>query len=105
MYVVVKHEIQSEAAFKRGERLQTGDGAPAGARVLQFLPSVDGSQVVCVWESGSVDAVQQYVDETLGDSSVNTCYEVAPGPAFAERIADLATVPVMLRQPALHHTR
>jgi hypothetical protein len=100
MYVVVKHEIRSQEAFTRGERLQTGDGAPDGVRVLQFLPSIDGSQVVCLWESDTVAAVQAYVDETLGDTSRNTCYEVAAEPAFAERPIGLATVPMVLRETA-----
>ena len=98
MYVVAKHEILDPAvALPRGERLQKGEGAPAGVRALQFYPSVDGSQVVCLWESDSVSAVQHYVDEVLGDSSTNTCYEVSAEPAFSERPLGLATQPIMLR--------
>ena len=98
MYVVALHEIQDPAsAFPRGERLQKGEGAPAGVRVLQFYPSVNGSQVVCLWESETVEAVQRYVDDTLSDSSVNVCYEVNTDPAFSERPLGLATKPLMLR--------
>ena len=98
MYVVAKHEILDPAvALPRGERLPKGEGAPAGVRALQFYPSVDGSQVVCLWESDSVSAVQHYVDEVLGDSSTNTCYEVSAEPAFSERPLGLATQPIMLR--------
>ena len=98
MYVVAKHGILDPAtALPRGERLQKGEGAPTGVRALQFYPSLDGSQVVCLWESDSVEAVQQYVDEVLGDASTNTCYEVDAEPAFAERPLGLATRPIMLR--------
>jgi hypothetical protein len=98
MYVVVHHEIKDQgAAFERGARLQISDGAPEGVRVLQFYPAVDGSWVTCLWESPSVDSVQQYADEVLGDSSVNRCYEVAAEPAFAERPLGLATEPMVLR--------
>lgn len=98
MYIVVQHDIQDQdAAFERGERLQTGDGAPEGVRVLQFYPAVDGSRVTCLWEAPSVESVQQYADEVLGTSSTNTCYEVAPEPAFAERPLGLATAPLALR--------
>jgi hypothetical protein len=91
MYVVVQHEIRNpETAFARGEKLQTGEGAPEGVRVLQFYPSTDGSAVTCLWEADAVSPVQEYVDTVLGDSSVNTCYEVDPGPAFAERPLGLA---------------
>jgi hypothetical protein len=96
MYVVVLHEIRDpETAFSRGERLQTGEGAPPAVRVLQFYPSTDGSAVTCLWEAGSVDDVQRYVDSTLGDSSVNTCYEVHAGQAFAERPLALPAAPAI----------
>jgi hypothetical protein len=86
MYVVVQHEIKNpEVAFSRGEKLQKGEGAPSGVRVLQFYPSTDGAAVTCLWEAESVDAVQRYVDSTLGDSSENRCYEVDTRQAFAER--------------------
>ena len=98
MYVVAQHEIQDqETAFERGARLQVGDGAPEGTRVLQFFPATDGSKVTCLWESGSVQDVQGYVDGVLGDASINNCYEVAAEPAFAERPIGLATSPLALR--------
>lgn len=98
MYVIAQHEIQDqESAFQRGARLEVGEGAPEGSRVLQFLPATDGSKVTCLWEAGSVHDVQGYVDGVLGDASINTCYEVAAEPAFAERPIGLATSPLALR--------
>ena len=86
MYVVVQHQIKDqEQAFSRGEKLIKNEGAPAGARVLQFYPSTDGAAVACLWEADSVQDIQQYVDSTLGDSSDNTCYDVDTSQAFAER--------------------
>lgn len=86
MYVIVQHDIRdAQTAFARGEKLMKGEGAPAGARVLQFYPSADGSTVVCLWEAPSIDAVQRYADSTLGGSSVNTSYEVNAEQAFSER--------------------
>jgi hypothetical protein len=85
MFVIVWHELlDPPAAFTRGERLKRGEGAPSGTRVLQFLPSSQGTAVTCLWESDSVEDVQAYVDETLGESSRNTCYAVESGAAFAE---------------------
>jgi hypothetical protein len=76
MYVVVQHRIKDpNVAFARGERLIKNEGAPASVRGLQFYPSRDGSAITCLWEAPSVDAVQHYVDATLGDSSENTYYE------------------------------
>lgn len=86
MYVVVQHKIKDpQAAFSRGDKLIKGEGAPAGVRALQFYPSRDGTAVACLWESDSVEAVQAYVDSTLGQSSQNTCFEVHAEKAFAER--------------------
>jgi hypothetical protein len=60
------------------------EGAPAGARGLQFYPARDGSGATCLWEASSADSIQQYVDTTLGDASVNTVYEVDDAQAFAQ---------------------
>jgi hypothetical protein len=97
MFVVVQHTLTDlPSAFERGERLQRGEGAPQGTRVLQFLPSADGRLVTCLWESDSVADVQSYVDGTLGDASVNVCYEVDASVAFAQRPPDLAERPAFL---------
>lgn len=86
MYVVVQHQIRNaQTAFPRGENLVKGEGAPTGVRVLQFYPSRDRTAVACLWESDSVEAVQEYVDATLGDSSDNECYEVDAEQAFSEQ--------------------
>jgi hypothetical protein len=96
MHVVVEHQIKDkQVAFARGERLMKNDGAPADVRVLQFYPSRDGSAVVCLWEAPSVDAVQRYVDVTLGDASDNTCWEVDREHAFARQPSDIAESPVL----------
>jgi hypothetical protein len=94
MLVVVQHRLTDPpTAFARGERLKHGEGAPPGTRVLQFLPSQDGTLVTCLWESGSVEDVQSFVDATLGNASVNLCYPVEPTAAFAEAPAGVAARP------------
>ena len=77
MFVVVQHTFTNpQVAYERGTNLLAGNGAPRGTRVLQFLPSMDKSAAFCLWESESVDDVQNYVDSTLGDSSENACFEI-----------------------------
>jgi hypothetical protein len=94
MYVAVLHQFQDPpTAFARGEKLIMNEGAPAGVRGLQFYPATDRSLATCLWESDSVQAVQEYVDSTLGDSSVNTCWQIDTELAFAEQ-------PLGLRTPA-----
>jgi hypothetical protein len=97
MLVVVQHTLTNPStALARGERLQRGEGAPDGTHVLQFLPSTDGKLVTCLWASDSVEDVQSYVDETLGDSSVNLCYGVEETAAFARRPEGIAEAPPAL---------
>ncbi len=94
MYVVVQHAIKDPSiAFDRGRKLMVGEGAPASTRVMQFLPSQDGSAVTCLWESPTVDSLQVYVDEVLGDSSDNTCYAIDAERAFADAPTALAASP------------
>jgi len=86
MYVVVHHHFKNaEVAFARGDRLIKMEGAPTGVRVLQFYPAADGSGATCLWESPTIEAVQGYVDETLGDSSTNISYGVDAENAFARQ--------------------
>lgn len=97
MFVVVQHELTDPpTAFTRGERLKRSEGAPDGTRVLQFLPSQDGTLVTCLWESRSLEDVQTYVDQTLGDASVNVCYPVEASAAFAEAPVGIAERPSAL---------
>ena len=86
MYVVVYHQFKNPPeAFARGDKLIKNEGAPVGARGLQFYPSSDGSSASCLWEANTVEEIQSYVDSTLGDSSENTCWEVNAEMAFCER--------------------
>ena len=90
MYVVVQHRFtNTQLAFSRGEKLIKNEGAPAGAHVLQFYPARDGSGATCLYEATSVEAIQQYMDTTLGDASVNTCYEVDAAHSFAQQPSGL----------------
>jgi len=96
MYVVVQHQIKNpESAMHRGQRLISGEGAPTATKVLQFYPSVDLTKVTCLWESDTVESVQGFVDETLGDSSENLCYSVAADQAFADRPLGLPATPML----------
>jgi len=77
MYVAIVHQVQDPQEFlSRGERLADPSNAPPGVVPRQFCPSKDLSAATCVWEAGSVDAVRDYIDSTLGDSSDNTYFEI-----------------------------
>lgn len=94
MLVVTHHAIKDpQTAFERGETLVRNEGAPSGARGLQFLPAEDGSQVLCLWAADSVSAMQDYVDSVLGDASENSCSALDTEAAFATLPAELAPSP------------
>jgi hypothetical protein len=92
MYVAIVHQVKDAQAFlSRGERLADPSNAPPGVVPRQFCPSKDLSAATCVWEAGSVDAVRDYIDSTLGDASDNRYFEIntedalgLPEPATAQ---------------------
>jgi hypothetical protein len=92
MYVIAHHRFTNPpTAFERGAKLIKNEDAPSGTTGLQFYPSSDRSQAICLWETESVADVQRYVDDMLGDSSVNSCWEVNGDQAFADRPLGLQT--------------
>jgi hypothetical protein len=92
MYVAIVHRIKdAQAMLSRGEGLADPSNAPPGVVPRQFCPSKDLSAATCLWEAGSVDALRDYIDSTLGDSSENTYFEInteyalgLPEPAAAQ---------------------
>jgi hypothetical protein len=92
MYAAIVHRVNDAQAFlSRGEGLSDPSGAPPGVVPRQFCPSTDLTAATCVWETGSLDALRNYVDSTLGDASDNTYFEISteyalglPEPAAAQ---------------------
>jgi hypothetical protein len=75
MFIGVIHRINdADAAFSRGERMI--QDAPAGLTGREFYPAKDLTTATCLWEAESVDALREYIDSTLGDSSENTYFEI-----------------------------
>ena len=78
MYVGVMHRIKDpDAMMERGKGLGDPANAPPGVVGHQFCPSTDLSVATCLWEGDSVEAVRDYIDGTLGDSSENSYFEVS----------------------------
>jgi hypothetical protein len=72
--VGVIHRISDpETAQSRGQALFE---PPEGVQLLQFCPSQDFRAASCIWEAGSIEAVSDLVDPTLGDASEQTYYAV-----------------------------
>jgi hypothetical protein len=76
MLVIAQHtNITDPKAF--WAKAQTVVGAsPAGTSVISVFPSQDGKTGTCVWEAGSVDELQQFLDKASEGMATNFCYEV-----------------------------
>jgi hypothetical protein len=78
MYVAVQHRITDPDRFFSGDPQEVAENGPNGVRGRQFCPSQDKTVAVCLWEGPSVDAVRDYLESIIGDSSENTYFEVDP---------------------------
>ena len=76
MLVIAQHtNITDPAAF--WEKAQSVVGAaPEGTSVLSVFPSQDGKTGTCLWEGGSADQIQQFLDGASEGMATNFCYEV-----------------------------
>jgi hypothetical protein len=70
---VIHRVSDPESAQSRGQSLFEPH---EGVRLLQFCPSQEFSAATCIWEADSVDTVRELVDQTLGDASEQTYYEI-----------------------------
>jgi hypothetical protein len=80
--IVVQHRITDPEKFF-GLTAEVTENTPAGVRPLQFCPSQDRTQAVCLWEAGSVDALREYLDSIAGtDVTENSYFAVDDEYAF-----------------------
>jgi hypothetical protein len=75
MHVVIQHQIIDPLKWERGVKnimsLIEQQRLPSGIKPLQYLPSTDGRNAVCLWEAGSVRALQEFTErETSGARNV-----------------------------------
>ena len=76
MYIVAQHRIKDPARFWSAN--PQGPGAPT---LHAAYPSNDKTNGVCLWESDSIDALRDSLDNLVGDAAVNTYFEVDAGVA------------------------
>ena len=82
MLVIAHHNnINDPETFWEKAQTVISD-APAGTKVLSVYPSRDGKTGTCVWEAGSVDELQKFLDEAAAGMATNFCYEVNEAAAF-----------------------
>ena len=76
MLVIAQHtNITDPTAFWAKAQSVVG-ATPAGTSVLSVFPSQDGKTGTCIWEAGSADQLQQFLDTASEGLATNYCYEV-----------------------------
>jgi DNA polymerase/3'-5' exonuclease PolX len=97
MHIVINHQINDPMKWDRSVKnimsIIEQNRLPAGLKPLQYLPSSDGRKAVCLWEAGSLKAVQEFTErETAG--ARNEYFEVQEAAAIglpkAEELARAA---------------
>ena len=76
MLVIAQHTniTDPEAFWAKAQSVVSS--TPAGTKVLSVFPSQDGKTGTCVWEAGSVDELQKFLDTASEGIATNFCYEV-----------------------------
>ena len=81
MLVIAHHNVNDPETF--WSKAQTiSSVTPAGLKLPSVDPSTDGKTGTCVWEAGTVEEVQKFLDEQTAEISTNFCYEVNEATAF-----------------------
>jgi hypothetical protein len=75
MLVIAHHDVQDPQTFWTTAQ-NVGSIMPAGLKLHSVFPSKDMKTGTCVWEAPSVEEVQKFLDDNVGNVSKNTCYEV-----------------------------
>jgi hypothetical protein len=75
VFIVVRHDITDQKGFFGAAEAVT-KGVPQGLKVLQFLPSTEGREAICLWEATSLDAVKGYLEPKTTGLSKNVYYAV-----------------------------
>ena len=71
MHVVIHHRINDPTKWEQGVRnimsMIEQHRLPSGVKPLQYLPSTDGRNAVCLWEAGSLGTLRDFTErETAG---------------------------------------
>lgn len=97
MHVVIHHRINDRVKWEQGVKnimsMIEQRRLPSGLKPLQYLPSGDGRNAFCLWEAGSLKAVQEFTERETGGAR-NEYFEVkeeaAIGLPKAEELARAA---------------
>jgi DNA polymerase/3'-5' exonuclease PolX len=71
MHIAINHQINDPMKWDRSVKnimsMIEQHRLPSGVKPLQYLPSADGRNAVCLWEAGSLKDLQEFTErETSG---------------------------------------
>lgn len=75
MLVIAHHDVQDPQSFWSAAQKVTSM-LPPNLKLHSVFPSKDMKSGTCVWEAPSVNDVQKFLDDNVGEFSNNFCYEV-----------------------------
>ena len=75
MLIIAHHNVNDPAAFWAAAE-EVSKNLPEGLKLHGIYPAKDGNTGPCLWEAGSVEEVQQFLDKNAGQWAKNFCYEV-----------------------------
>ena len=77
MKIVVNHKIKDVAGFWQSAQTHLPNLPEMGvARVIQVIPSDDMTQATCLWEADSIEALDTYLRDKVGDMSSEAYHDV-----------------------------
>ena len=76
MLIIAQHtNINDPKTFWEKAQMLVGN-LPSGMKVHSVFPSQDGKTGTCVWEGGSAEEIQKFLDNASEGLATNFCYEV-----------------------------
>lgn len=77
MFILVNHSIKNPAYFWGSAQKNLPNLPEAGVhRVLNVFPNQNMDIAVCVWEADSIEALDAYLRDKIGEASKDSYYEV-----------------------------
>jgi len=77
MYIVVHHDISNTDDFWASAQRNLPKLPEAGVRrVVSLFPNQTMDKCTCVWEADSIETLNEYLREKVGNSSNDSFYQV-----------------------------
>lgn len=77
MYILVNHSISNPPEFWGSAQKNLPNLPEAGVtRVVNVFPNQNMDQCTCVWEAESIETLDTYLRDKVGDASKDSYYQI-----------------------------